>query len=133
MPYTTATGRQYDRLTPAETFEATLGLIGYDAFRAEQQRLRRQGRYLGIGISTYVEPTAGAQGPTGVEVATIRIEPGGKVNVLMGTGSHGHSLETTMIQVVADNLVSRSTTSGCCRATLRSRPTAAGRRAVAAR
>ncbi len=37
-------------------------------------------------------------------MATIRIEPGGKVNVLMGTGSHGHSLETTMIQVVADEL-----------------------------
>ncbi len=104
MPYTTATGREYDRLTPAETFEAALGLIGYDAFRAEQERLRRQGRYLGIGVSTYVEPTAGAQGPMGVEVATIRIEPGGKVNVLMGTGSHGHSLETTMVQVVADQL-----------------------------
>jgi carbon-monoxide dehydrogenase large subunit len=38
------------------------------------------------------------------EVATIRVEASGKVNLIMGTGSHGHSLETTMVQVVADQL-----------------------------
>jgi aerobic carbon-monoxide dehydrogenase large subunit len=105
LPYTTAGGQQYERLTPAETFEAAVRLIGYDAFREEQQLLREQGRYLGIGVCTYVEPTAGVQGgPGDVEVATVRIEPSGKVNVLMGTGSHGHSLETTMVQIVADQL-----------------------------
>jgi len=105
LPYTTITGSEYDRMTPLETFEATLEAVGYDAFRERQRELRGEGRYLGIGICTYVEPTAGLQGsPLGVEAATIRIQPSGKVDVLMGTGSHGHSLETTMIQVVADHL-----------------------------
>ena len=105
LPYTNASGERYERLTPAETFEAAIRLIGYDAFRAEQPRLRERGRYLGIGVCTYIEPTAGVRGgPGDVEAATIRIEPSGKVNVLMGTGSHGHSLETTMVQIVADQL-----------------------------
>ena len=34
----------------------------------------------------------------------MRVEPSGKVVVMMGTGSHGQSLETTMVQVVADEL-----------------------------
>jgi carbon-monoxide dehydrogenase large subunit len=104
LPYTTPTGREYDRISPAQTLEAALEEIGYDRFREEQERARAEGRYLGLGISTYIEPTAGAQGPTGIEAATVRVEPSGKVNVLMGTGSHGHSLETTMVQVVADQL-----------------------------
>ena len=45
-----------------------------------------------------------AFGILATEAATIRIEPSGKVNVLMGTGSHGQSLETTIVQVVADEL-----------------------------
>jgi carbon-monoxide dehydrogenase large subunit len=105
LPYTTITGSEYDRITPLETFEATLEAVGYDAFRKRQRELRAEGRYLGVGICTYVEPTAGGQGSSfGVEAATIRIQPSGKVDVLMGTGSHGHSLETTMVQVVADQL-----------------------------
>ena len=104
LPYKTPTGSEYERMTPLETYEATLQAIGYDEFRERQRRALEEGRYLGVGICTYVEPTAGAQGPMGVEAATIRIQPSGKVDVMMGTGSHGQSLETTMIQVVADEL-----------------------------
>ena len=42
--------------------------------------------------------------PGGSDAATIRIEPSGKVNVYMGTGSHGQSIETTMTQIVADEM-----------------------------
>src|SRR5262249_58714995 len=38
------------------------------------------------------------------ETATVRIEPSGKITLIMGSASHGHSLETTMLQVVADQL-----------------------------
>jgi aerobic carbon-monoxide dehydrogenase large subunit len=104
LPHQTATGLTYDRISLHETLEQALELAGYDGFRAEQGKLREEGRYLGIGISAYVEPTGMGGGPLGNEVATIRIEPTGQVNVLMGTASHGHSLETTMVQVVADQL-----------------------------
>jgi aerobic carbon-monoxide dehydrogenase large subunit len=104
QPFQTPMQLQYERITPGETYEQALELIDYEAFRAEQARAREQGRYLGVGTATYVEPTAMGIGSLGVEVATIRVEPTGKVNVLMGTASHGHSLETTMIQVVAEHL-----------------------------
>jgi carbon-monoxide dehydrogenase large subunit len=103
LPFTTALGITYDKISPAQTLEQAAELIGYDEFRAFQQRARAEGRLVGIGMSVYIEPL-GAPGILATEAATIRIEPSGTVNVLMGTGSHGQSLETTIIQVVADHL-----------------------------
>ena len=103
LPFTTATGLVYTAVSPAETLEQAAELIGYDAFRKEQEQARAAGRYLGVGLSLYIEPQFGF-GILGTEAATIRIEPSGKVNVLMSTGSHGQSLETTVTQVVADEL-----------------------------
>jgi carbon-monoxide dehydrogenase large subunit len=103
LPFTTATGLVYTAVSPAETLEQAAGLIGYQAFRAEQEQARAGGRYLGVGLSLYIEPQFGF-GILGTEAATIRIEPSGTVNVLMSTGSHGQSLETTIVQVVADEL-----------------------------
>ena len=42
---------------PLETFEQALAMLDYDAFRAEQAAARAAGRYLGVGLSTYVEPS----------------------------------------------------------------------------
>ena len=36
--------------------------------------------------------------------ATIRIDPSGRVQALTGVNSQGHSVETTMAQVIADQL-----------------------------
>jgi carbon-monoxide dehydrogenase large subunit len=38
------------------------------------------------------------------DAALVRVDPSGSVTVFMGTNSHGQSIETTMAQVVADNL-----------------------------
>jgi len=103
QPFTTATGVVYEAVSPAETLEQAAELIGYDAFREQQAAARAAGRYLGIGLSLYIEPQMGF-GILATEAATIRVEPSGKVNVLMSTGSHGQSLETTIVQVVADEL-----------------------------
>ena len=91
-------------MTPLETFEAALERIDYDAFRAEQAAARAEGRYLGIGTSSYVEPTASGMPFSGTEGATIRIEPTGAVNVYLAGGSAGNSLETTAVQLTADAL-----------------------------
>jgi carbon-monoxide dehydrogenase large subunit len=95
----------YDNISPASTLEQAAEVSGYEAFRRQQREAREDGRYLGIGISLYVEPTAfgGGRSP-GIEAATIRVEPSGTVTVLMGFGCHGQSVETTMAQVVADRL-----------------------------
>jgi carbon-monoxide dehydrogenase large subunit len=103
MPFTTPMQMQFETLDPAGTLEQAAELIGYDEFRKEQERARAEGRLIGIGLSSYVEPQFGF-GILGTEAATVRIEPSGKVNVYMSTGSHGQSVETTMAQVVADEL-----------------------------
>ena len=103
MPFTTPMQLQFDTVSPAETLEQAAELIGYDEFRKQQEKARTDGRLLGIGLSTYVEPQFGF-GILATEATTVRIEPSGKVNVYTSTGSHGQSLETTLAQIVADEL-----------------------------
>ena len=104
LPHTTATGLSYERISPAETMAQAVAMIGYHAFRADQATAAAAGRLLGIGLAVYVEPSAMRMGALGSEGATVRVEPDGKVNLYMGVGSHGQSLETTMAQLVADEL-----------------------------
>jgi carbon-monoxide dehydrogenase large subunit len=104
LPYTNPLGMPYSDISPSETFEQALAMLGYEAFRAEQAAARTEGRYLGVGTCTYVEPTASGVGFYGTEGATIRIEPSGMVNVYVAGGSTGNSLETTVVQLAADAL-----------------------------
>jgi carbon-monoxide dehydrogenase large subunit len=90
-----------------------LELAGYEQFRQEQEAARQQGRYLGIGISTWIEicgfgPSAATAPATGgiglVESAQVRMHPTGSVTVYTGTHSHGQGHDTTFAQIVADTL-----------------------------
>jgi carbon-monoxide dehydrogenase large subunit len=104
LPFANPNGMTYDSISPLETFEHALALLGYDAFRTEQAAARADGRYLGVGISNYVEPSTPGFGYYGTEGATIRIEPSGTVNVYIAGGSTGNSIETTVVQLAADAL-----------------------------
>jgi carbon-monoxide dehydrogenase large subunit len=79
-------------------------MLEYEKFRNEQAEARAAGRYLGVGMSNYVEPSTPGFGAYATEAATIRIEPSGAVNVYIAGGSSGNSLETTVIQLAADAL-----------------------------
>ncbi len=106
LPWTTPLQAMvYDNMSPAETLDQAVEMIGYEAFRAEQKRaFEEEGRLLGIGFSLYIEPSAQNMGPLATEGATVQISGTGKVDVFMGTGSHGQSIETTMAQIVAEEL-----------------------------
>jgi carbon-monoxide dehydrogenase large subunit len=104
MPYFNSSGMPYADMSPAETFEKALELLDYDDFRRQQADARANGRYLGVGTCSYVEPTTPGYGYYGSEGATIRIDPSGKVTVFVAGGSTGNSLETTVIQLTADAL-----------------------------
>jgi len=104
LPYANPNGMTYDAISPLETFEQALAIVDYDGFRAEQAAARADGRYLGIGIANYVEPSTPGFGSYATEAATIRIEPSGTVNVYIAGGSTGNSLETTVVQLAADAL-----------------------------
>src|SRR2546429_3932829 len=68
-------------------------LVGYVKLRQEQADLRKQGKYMGIGISTYGEICAIGPSPAtpagGWESATVKIEPSGKITILTGACPHG--------------------------------------------
>ncbi|MFI0355008.1 xanthine dehydrogenase family protein molybdopterin-binding subunit [Actinomadura sp. 9N407] len=104
LPYTNPNGMPYSDISPLETFELALKMLGYESFRREQEQARAEGRYLGVGTCTYVEPTTATMGLHSTEGATIRIEPSGKVNVYVSGGSSGNSIETTVVQLTADAL-----------------------------
>ncbi len=104
LPHVLPSGMVYDIVTPAECLEQAVTMLDWDAFRATQAAARADGRYLGAGLSLFVEPSAVGMGAWASEAAVLRIDVSGQVEVLMGSGSHGHSLETTIPQVVADHL-----------------------------
>jgi carbon-monoxide dehydrogenase large subunit len=108
FPYTTATGLTYDSGDYETTMDKALAAADYAGLRKRQAELRKQGRFLGIGLSTYVEvcgmgPSA-AMPAAGWDSATVRVEPTGSVTVLTGVSPHGQGEETTFAQIVADEL-----------------------------
>lgn len=113
FPYQTPVAVAYDSGNYEPALDRALELAEYRALREEQERLRRQGRYLGIGFSCYIEACGlapsrlvgqlGAQAGL-FESGQIRIHPTGKVSVFTGSHSHGQGHETTFAQIVADEL-----------------------------
>jgi carbon-monoxide dehydrogenase large subunit len=102
MPYFNPNGMPYDHVAPADTFEQAVKILDHGGFRREQREALEQGRYIGLGFSAYIEPTAAATGHLATEGATIRMEPTGKINVYVNGGSTGNSIETTVVQLTAD-------------------------------
>ena len=113
FPYQTPVALVYDSGNYQPALDRALAMIGYPEFRAEQEAARRGGRYLGLGLSCYIEAcglapsqvvgSLGAQAGLW-ESATVRVHPTGKVTVFTGSHSHGQGHETTFSQLVADEL-----------------------------
>jgi carbon-monoxide dehydrogenase large subunit len=108
FPLTLATGVTYDTGNYEKPLKKLLKISGYARLRKEQEKLRKKGRYLGLGLSAYVEICA--MGPSsrmpagGWEAGWVKIDPTGTVTVLSGTSPHGQGEETTFAQIVADEL-----------------------------
>jgi carbon-monoxide dehydrogenase large subunit len=77
-----------------------LSRAGWDDFHARQQKARKSGRYLGIGVANYVEGTG--RGP--FEPVTVRVDAGGKVHVASGAVAMGQSTKTMLADLVAAQL-----------------------------
>ncbi len=100
FPYETPSGMTYDTGEYDKALTKALERAGYAELRAEQQRARAQGRYLGIGIATFTEICG--FGP--FDSASVRVEPTGQVTVTTGISPHGQGSETSFAQIVADEL-----------------------------
>jgi carbon-monoxide dehydrogenase large subunit len=115
FPFETALGIVYDSGDYHGTLDKLLEHFDVDEFRAEQERLRGEGVYRGVGFSTYVEvcglAPSRAVGPQGVglqaayyESANVRVTPTGSAIVYTGTSPHGQGHDTGFAQIAGDIL-----------------------------
>ncbi|QGR18629.1 glyceraldehyde dehydrogenase subunit alpha [Stygiolobus azoricus] len=97
-PYTNPFGLKYDNgnymnlILKAERF--------YREMEEEAEKLRKEGRRVGVGLSFYVEQNN--FGPW--ESASVRLLADGKVEVIIGASPHGQGTATGIAQIVADEL-----------------------------
>ncbi len=113
FPFTNHFGLTYDSGNYEGTLAKALEHVGYENFLREQAEARKQGRYLGIGLSTWIEicgfgPSAATAPATGglalIESAQVRVHPSGSAQIYVGTHSHGQGHDTTFAQIAADTL-----------------------------
>jgi carbon-monoxide dehydrogenase large subunit len=108
FPATSPVGLVYDSGDYEQALDKALGIVDYKKQRADQEAARKQGRYIGIGMCSYVEICG--IGPSamlppkfqGWESATVRVEPDSKITVMTGISPHGQGQETTFAQLVAE-------------------------------
>jgi len=113
MPYKTPIGPTYDCGNFPKVFDRLLQIADYDGF-AKRQRRPANGRKLrGFGVACYVESSGVAPSRFATalgarvgffEAATIRMQPDGSVQALLGTHNHGQGHATTFAQIIASRL-----------------------------
>ena len=112
MPYRTATGLLLDVGDYPRGVEMAAALIDLPALRRRQAGGVDE-RPVGVGFAAYTEQTAHGCGEwvtrgtpviPGYESATARLLPDGTLLVFVGIQSHGQGLETTLAQVVHQEL-----------------------------
>jgi len=121
FPYTTTTGGVYDAGDYPKAFQMALDKIDYKKIRKEQQQARKEGRYIGIGLATVVDPSVtniayvslaltpdqrakGHPKSGSGESVIVKLDPLGKAHVIACTNPQGQGHETVISQIVADEL-----------------------------
>lgn len=113
FPYRTASGIIWDKSAFMQCLEGACDHVDYPALVRERDEGRKAGRWLGIGLASYAELTGigsrisvapGMPINTGTETSKIEIDATGAITAAFGISSHGQGLETTLAQVIVDEL-----------------------------
>ena len=121
FPYTTVTGGIYDAGNYPKAFQKALDMVDYPGWRKKQAEALKEGRYIGIGIATIIDPSVtniayvttaltpdqrakGHPKSGSGESMTIKMDPLGQVHVIACTNPQGQGHETVISQIVADEL-----------------------------
>jgi carbon-monoxide dehydrogenase large subunit len=119
FPATTAIGLTMDSGDYEMNLDTLMADVDYGGLRAMQEAARAEGRYIGIGLGTYVEvcgfaPSVLAEFGFGWDAygvptsfsgsGLVRVNPDGSATVIIGTGPSGQGHQTTWAQVVSDRL-----------------------------
>ncbi|WTW93950.1 xanthine dehydrogenase family protein molybdopterin-binding subunit [Streptomycetaceae bacterium NBC_01309] len=113
FPYTGVNRITYDPGSYLESLDLCERVLKDEGWYDAKDAARREGRHLGIGYSCFSERTG--YGSTafaarkmsvvpGFDIAEVRMDTTGAVTVTSGTQNHGQSHETTLAQIVADEL-----------------------------
>lgn len=105
FPHEICTGPIIESGSFVECLDLVQQKMDLPALRREQEQARADGRYLGIGVVSTIEPSGGAIPMSifsGFESATVRLHPDGTVTALTGLQPIGQGIQTSYAQVVAD-------------------------------
>ena len=106
-PHQMITGPIVEDGSVRECLDRMESIVDIPEFRHRQAEARSGGKYLGLGIVSYIEPSGGG-GPwsffNAYESARVRMTPDGSVQVFTGNMRCGQGVETTLAQVTADRL-----------------------------
>jgi carbon-monoxide dehydrogenase large subunit len=100
MPYRNSVGMLYDSGRYQENMDWAMDIADWKGFAARRREAKRRGKLLGRGLANYVESSIGAPR----EQARIKVQPEGRVDVVIGTQPAGQGHETSFAQVISDLL-----------------------------
>jgi carbon-monoxide dehydrogenase large subunit len=111
FPHRTPFGFLTDSGQYGKCLDVALEAIGYEQFLKDQEEARKNGRYIGIGISTMTEPLGAGNsreydilGIKMFDSAELRVHMTGKAILRTGAKTQGQGHETTWAQIVAHEL-----------------------------
>jgi CO/xanthine dehydrogenase Mo-binding subunit len=99
FPFRAISGISYDSGQYARALDRALDASDYAGWRTRQARGRSEGRYIGIGLSSYVETCT-----YGEDRSRLQVDAQGKVTAFTGTSPHGQGGATGFAQIIADVL-----------------------------
>lgn len=121
FPYETPTGGEYDSGQYAEALEHAKDLFDYESYLKQREQARNEGRYVGIGCASIIDPSASNMGYLSVAMppeerkkghpksgaissVTMMIQPDASIVVELDSAPNGQGHETTASQIAADEL-----------------------------
>ena len=100
MPFDTPLGLHYDSGDFEKNLDDALRVADWAGFEGRRAAAATDGKLRGIGMTNYVERTAGNWS----EIAGLRLDSDGSATALVGSVSNGQGTETAFSQLVADRL-----------------------------
>ena len=102
FPYVTPSGRVYDSGNYPAVMNTAVKISEYEKWRREQAKARKEGRYIGIGVASYVH--GGSATAREIEGITIKVDPKGRVVISSGSPDMGTSHSSAFAQILSDEL-----------------------------
>lgn len=111
-PVTSPAKMRFEGLSHHASMDKLIAMMDYDALRADQAEARKQGKYRGLGIASFIEltnPSPFMYGIGGARISaqdgcTVRMDPDGSIVALSGVTEQGQGTEAMLSQVVAEGV-----------------------------